>query len=296
MKIRKIVRNFFGFSRAETNGFLVLMPLMIFVIFSEPLYRNWRARAPLDLKDETHKLDSLMQLMASTKTEVAPGATQTRFPFDPNKATQEELISLGFTKTLATRIENYRTKGGEFRIKKDLLRLYGMDSSLYTQLHPYVLLPESVVKPEKFVSEKLNTVKTEKIKTDLNLADTAALKKVYGIGEKLSLRIINYRNSLGGFINISQLREVYGLDSIVAGRILQGYFISDAVAPNKININTASEEVLAKHPYIKYKNAKAIVAYRYQHKSFATLEELLNIKIIDQAAFEKMRPYLSVSD
>lgn len=269
---------------------------MIFVIFSEPLYRTWRAQTPVDLKDETHKLDSLVLFMATTKIEVAPDATQTRFPFDPNKATQEELISLGFTKTLATRIENYRAKGGEFRVKKDLLRLYGMDSSLYTQLHPYVLLPESQVKSEKFVSEKLSTVKTEKIKTDLNKADTAALKKIYGVGEKLSLRIINYRNSLGGFINISQLGEVYGLDSIVVGRILQGFFIPDEVTPGKININTASEEVLAKHPYIKYKNAKAIVAYRYQHKSFATLEELLNIKIIDQAAFEKMRPYLSVSD
>lgn len=296
MKIRKIVRNFFGFSRTETNGFLVLMPLMIFVIFSEPLYRNWRARLPLDLKDETHKLDSLVQLMATTKNDITPGASPSRFPFNPNKATQAELLSLGFTKTLATRIENYRNKGGEFRIKKDLLRLYGMDSSLYTQLHPYVLLPESLVKPEKFVAEKQNTVKSEKIKTDLNLADTAALKKVYGIGEKLSLRIINYRNSLGGFINISQLREVYGLDSVVVGRILQGFFIPDEVMLGKININTASEEVLAKHPYIKYKNAKAIVAYRYQHKSFATLEELLNIKIIDQAAFDKMRPYLSVSD
>lgn len=296
MKIRKIVRNFFGFSRAETNGFLVLMPLMIFVIFSEPIYRNWRAQAPLDLKDETHTLDSLVQLMAMTKTEATRNVSSTLFSFDPNKATQAELLSLGFNKTLAARIENYRIKGGEFRIKKDLLRLYGMDSSLYLQLHPYLLLPESLVKPKKSVAEKKNIAKTEKVKSDLNEADTSALKKVFGIGEKLSLRIVNYRNSLGGFIQVGQLREVYGLDSVVVDRILQHFFVPDVVEPSKININTASEEVLAKHPYIKYKNAKAIVAYRYQHKSFTTLEELLNIKVIDQNAFDKMKPYLSVSD
>lgn len=296
MKIRKIVRNFFGFSRTETNGFLVLMPLMIFVIFSEPVYRNWRAQAPLDLKDETHKLDSLIQLMAMTKTEATHNVSPTLFSFDPNKATQAELLSLGFSKTLAIRIENYRNKGGEFRIKKDLLRLYGMDSSLYLQLHPYVLLPESLVKPEKFVAEKKSVAKIEKVKSNLNEADTSALKKVFGIGEKLSLRIINYRNSLGGFMQASQVREVYGLDSVVVDRILQNFFIPDAVEPVKININTATEEMLAKHPYIKYKIAKAIVTYRYQHKTFTALDELLNIKVIDQNAFDKMKPYLSVSD
>lgn len=269
---------------------------MIFVIFSEPIYRNWRAQAPLDLKDETHTLDSLVQLMAMTKTEATRNVSSTLFSFDPNKATQAELLSLGFNKTLAARIENYRIKGGEFRIKKDLLRLYGMDSSLYLQLHPYLLLPESLVKPKKSVAEKKNIAKTEKVKSDLNEADTSALKKVFGIGEKLSLRIVNYRNSLGGFIQVGQLREVYGLDSVVVDRILQHFFVPDVVEPSKININTASEEVLAKHPYIKYKNAKAIVAYRYQHKSFTTLEELLNIKVIDQNAFDKMKPYLSVSD
>jgi competence protein ComEA len=296
MKIRKIVRNFFGFSRTETNGFLVLMPLMIFVIFSEPLYRNWRAQAPIELKDETHKLDSLVQLMAVTQIKSTQHIPSTLFSFDPNKATHAELTSLGFSKTLASRIENYRNKGGEFRIKQDLLRLYGMDSSLYTQLYAYMLLPESLVKPEKFITEKKNIAKIEKIKTDLNQADTAALKQVYGIGEKLSLRIINYRNSLGGFIQTSQLKEVYGLDSAVVERILQNFFIPDLVVPVKLNINTANEEVLAKHPYIKYKNAKAIVAYRYQHKTFNALDELLNIKVIDQNAFEKMKPYLSISD
>ncbi|GCC52577.1 hypothetical protein SanaruYs_28140 [Chryseotalea sanaruensis] len=269
---------------------------MIFVIFSEPLYRNWRAQAPIELKDETHKLDSLVQLMAMSQTEVSSSLAPVLFPFDPNKATQSELTSLGFSKTLASRIENYRNKGGEFRIKQDLLRLYGMDSSLYVLMYPYMLLPESLVKREKFVTEKINVAKIEKIKTDLNQADTAALKQVYGIGEKLSLRIINYRNSLGGFIQTSQLKEVYGLDSMVVNRILKNFFIPDVVEPTKININTASEEVLAKHPYIKYKNAKAIVAFRYQHKAFNELDELLNIKVIDQNTFNKMKPYLTVSD
>jgi competence protein ComEA len=296
MKIQKIVRNFFGFSRTETNGFLVLIPLMIFVIFSEPIYRNWQAQNPVGLKDETHKLDSLVQLMGFTKTEVARNASPTLFSFDPNKATQAELLSLGFSKTMAKRIENYRSKGGEFRTKKDLLKLYGMDSSLYAQLYPYVLLPENLVKPQLFTRDKKNIAKTEKVKSNLNEADTSALKKVFGIGEKLSLRIVNYRNSLGGFMQSSQLREVYGLDSVVVDRILQSFFIPEEVVLTKININTASEEVLAKHPYIKYKMAKAIIAYRYQHKAFASLDDLLNIKIIDQQAYHKMKPYLSVND
>ena len=46
---------------------------------------------------------------------------------------------------------------------------------------------------------------------ELNVADTAMLKSIYGIGEKLSVRIVKYRKKLGGFYSVEQLKEVYGL-------------------------------------------------------------------------------------
>jgi DNA uptake protein ComE-like DNA-binding protein len=41
-----------------------------------------------------------------------------------------------------------------------------------------------------------------------------AFKSLPAIGEVFSKRICKYRNILGGFNSISQLMEVYGMDSI----------------------------------------------------------------------------------
>jgi competence ComEA-like helix-hairpin-helix protein len=67
----------------------------------------------------------------------------------------------------------------------------------------------------------------------------------------------------------------------------------DAGAVRKININTATKDDLKAHPYIKWQLANVIVEYRNQHGPFKNLEELKNIVLIDEEAFQKMAPYLS---
>ena len=47
---------------------------------------------------------------------------------------------------------------------------------------------------------------------ELNTADTTILKKVPGIGSTFARRIMKYRELLGGFYDVSQLAEVYGID------------------------------------------------------------------------------------
>ncbi|MEZ4907726.1 MAG: helix-hairpin-helix domain-containing protein [Saprospiraceae bacterium] len=63
------------------------------------------------------------------------------------------------------------------------------------------------------VNYKIKNRKTEKTKLniDINFCDEAELQKLNGIGEVLSARIIKYRNLLGGFVTIDQLKEIYGL-------------------------------------------------------------------------------------
>ena len=82
-------------------------------------------------------------------------------------------------------------------------------------------------------------------KFDLNNADTSQLKKIYGIGDKLSMRILKYRDVLGGFVGMDQLKEVYGLDSLVINRLIENSTIQNEFQPKKININTASEKQLS---------------------------------------------------
>lgn len=213
------------------------------------------------------------------------------FVFDPNQVSKEELKNLGFKEFLANRIINYRTKGGKFVVKSDLLKIYGMDSLLYQKIFPFINLPETSAK-EKSFDRLPSKEKPGFVKFDLNKADTSQLIRIYGIGPKLSSRIIAYRGKLGGFVSNSQLSEVYGLDSIVVKELVAKSFIEESFRPRQININSATEKELGAHPYIKYKLAKAIVAYRAQHGSFKSVDDLKKISILDENSFKKMVPYI----
>jgi competence protein ComEA len=293
-RLRAWIRSFFGFSRTETNAFLILLPLMVLLIFSEPAYRYWFVRQPQDFTTEKKELDSLMATWKWEKQDSAVNRNSERelFSFNPNIISKEGLTELGFDNTLANRIINYRMKGGKFLLKKDLLKIYGMDSVLYGRLFTFINLPERI--------EEKNIVKNFEpkesvvaVKFDLNTADTSQLIKIYGIGPKLSQRIIVYRNKLGGFVSPEQLKEVYGLDSVVIAELFQKSFIN--FKPRLININTATEKELGDHPYIKYKLAKAITVYRFQHGAYHSIDELKKIALMDDAKFQKIKPYLSVN-
>jgi competence ComEA-like helix-hairpin-helix protein len=184
-------------------------------------------------------------------------------------------------------------KGGKFMVKKDLLKIYGMDSALYKKLFPFIDLPDSVLKDtvKKFEPKE----RIVAIKFDLNMADTSQLIKIYGIGPKLSQRIVTYRDKLGGFVSVEQLKEVYGLDTTVIHELFRKSFIEKNFQPRLIDVNKATEKELGDHPYIKYKLAKAITAYRFQHGEYHTVDDLKRIAIIDDTKFQKIKPYLSAN-
>jgi DNA uptake protein ComE-like DNA-binding protein len=296
-RLRAWIRSFFGFSRTETNAFLVFIPLMILLICSEPLYEYWFVHQPLDYSKETSELDSLVALMKWSKPdslveESSPAPILTLF--NPNEASKEQLLSLGFNTALAARLINYRTKGGKFRVKHDVKKIYGMDSLFYLKIEKYIDLPtQRIHSPSPSITE--TKPKPTLAKFDLNTADTAQLIKIYGIGAKLSMRIVAYRQKLGGFVSLQQVNEVYALDSVAIKELTSRSFIDPDFHPTQIDLNKATEKELAAHPYIKFKLAKAIAAYRLQHGPFRSVEELKEIVIIDALKFQQIKPYLSVN-
>jgi DNA uptake protein ComE-like DNA-binding protein len=297
-KLRKIIINWLGFSRTEANGFLILVPLMILLIVSEPAYRWFQGSHQFDTSADAQRLDSLMAVMKTDaeKKEVASAKPDSVFAFDPNKIAASEFRVLGFSENLSNRIANYRQKGGVFRIKRDLLKIYGMDTTLYHQLFAYILLPEAIDEIKKDDRADRKPEKKAFANFDINKADTAQLKSIYGIGNVLAVRIVNFRNGLGGFIAQEQFAEVYGLDSLVATRLKEASYIEKNFEPRKININTSDEKTLLVHPYIKKSVAKAILAYRFQHGEFADVRDLLKIAIIPPQLAERLIPYLKVKD
>lgn len=297
MRLRHWIKNFFGFSRSEANGFIFLLPIITLFIFSEPLWRWYTSRMQRDFSHERRILDSLSAQWKYDEYNLIPEddeKTTRLFSFNPNQAAEDEFLSLGFSKSLAKRLVRYRISGGKFRIKSDLLKLYGMDSVFYSTLQPYILLPDKIELKEKSIVTVSERIKREPVSFDLNQADTTALKSVYGIGSKLSTRIIKFRESLGGFISSDQLYEIWGLDTLVIARLLKVSFIQDEFVPRTLNLNASNEEELAAHPYISKRMARAILTYRFQHGRLQSVDDLRTRLLMDEIQLNKIRPYVTV--
>ena len=224
------------------------------------------------------------------------------FNFDPNKIDLQGLLLLGFEERIARRLIKYREAGGSFSIKSDLTKIYGLSDATYQQVYQYIQLPvtfdagknkKSFSSEEPLVPQK-EIIEKPQLAFDINTADTSQLKQIYGIGEVLSVRIIKYRDLIGGFVKEDQLKEVYGLDEEVLSQLSQAVFISPEFEPQKININIADVSGLSRHPYIPPHLAKAIHAYRQQHGSFKLLEEIRNIHILDSVIYFQIKPYISL--
>lgn len=295
MGLRRQIGNFFGFTRAQVNAFLILLPLLVLVIFSEPVYRRLSNRGAIG-KSERKKLDSLFanwqadQALEPVKKKLD---SVSRFRFDPNSASHAELISLGFPARLANQLVNYRNKGGRFQKTSDLLRLYGMDSTLYSRLAPWVVIRPAPV-PEKVLSLQPKRTEAEGMPFDLNQADSLHFQILKGIGTARARRIVKYRETLGGFISKNQLFEVFGLDSALVQHVMEHTFLTPDFKPKQININEASEVQLAAHPYISKTVARAIVTYRFQHGRFRSVSDLADVRLIPAETFQKVEPYLTV--
>ncbi len=280
--LRFWIRQTFGFRQGEVNGFLILCILIILLLLAPLFYPLFFPPVSFDHSADQIALDSLAALLEKKDSvkdshhgpaaESAPKAS-VLFDFDPNQISTEQWQTLGLPKYLAERILKYRSKGGKFRIKGDLKKIYGFPEPLYQQLHGYILLPDSLTftaykNNRKHFEEKPKLTGFPEKKTlvlarfDINAADTVQLASVRGIGPALSRRIIKYRDLLGGFAGNHQLYEVYGLDSTVVEELLKRGYLTPGNGFQKLRINTATEKELDAHPYISPRLAKVIVAYR----------------------------------
>lgn len=302
--LRKWIRFIFGFSRTETNGFLLLLPMIVVILFSQTWYSRWLSSNPILPDAQQHTLDSLVAEWECARAEAQLARVEgnnTRravgplaFKFDPNTATIADLKALGFSEKVAGHVLAYRAKGGKFRVKHDLSRIYGLEPGFYNRLRAFIQLPDSLQRPV-FKAFPSTTATRPPAAFDINAADTTQLIAIYGIGSRLSRRIISYREKLGGFVNLAQLKEVYGLDTATVRRLAQKTYVNPGYVPRKLNINLATDRELSTHPYISIGIAKAIVAYRFQHGNFAAVEDICSLQIVKREDADKILPYLCVN-
>ena len=252
-----------------------------------------------DFKDYQTKQDSLYK--AKWKKTYKRDTIAIRMQvFEPNTVDSMTLLHLGFKPWQAKNMLKYRAKGGKYRKKEDLKKLYGMTDSMYLALTSYIYIKDSIVVDSARIDsvhmDSLPKWKSTKKDTILNLrtADTTELKLIRGIGSYRAKMIVRYREQLGGYARVEQIMEARGMNKVIADSILPHFYI-DSVVVNKIPINHIRPEVLQRHPYLNFEQAKAIYEYRRKHIRIKSAEELKKIKGLSPTDIEKILIYLDFS-
>lgn len=123
---------------------------------------------------------------------------------------------------------------------------------------------------------------------ELNWADTTELKKIPGIGSYTARRIATYREKMGGFVRMEQLREIRLNDEV-----LEPWFTIDTTAIQPLRVNHLSMKQLLSHPYLNYRQSRAIVQYRERHGAIPSLDAMRGWEEFTANELKRVAPYLS---
>ncbi len=214
------------------------------------------------------------------------------FPFNPNEMHSEQWELLGLSEKQIKVLTNYLAKGGKFYKKEDFKKMYCISSDEYKILEPFIMIPGKDNKNNTAI--KYETKVKPLFVVEINTADTNDLQEVKGIGPAFARRIANYRDKLGGFVKIEQLREVFGMDSAKYEQI-QASFTINPLDIQKININKASIQDLKKHPYFDYYLAKSVVMYRNKNGDYHSVSDIKKANLIYDDFYDRVSPYLTVN-
>lgn len=214
------------------------------------------------------------------------------FPFDPNTANEAELRTLGLPENVARAILRFREKGGKYRKKEDLQKIYTLSEAQYRRIEPYITI-ESAAAANPATAEKPAAYEaTEPVVIDINQATQEEWQKLRGVGPTYAGRIIKRRDELGGFSSVEQVAETWGLpDSVFQSIRLQ---LRPSPVLRTLSINAVTAEALAAHPYIRQRRiADAIVSYRTNHGPFRSADDLRKLQVLKPETVEKLLPYIT---
>ena len=213
-------------------------------------------------------------------------------PFNPNFISDYKAYILGISAQELSRLQAFRETGKYVNSAKEFQEVTGVSDSLLATIAPLFKFPDWVSKKKdgSFYSYD-NKTSAKIVKKDLNTATVEDLLPIRGIGEKLSERILKYREHLGGFSSKKQLGEVYGLSEDVITEVWKYFDLLTPAQITKIDLNLAPKKELSKVPYLNYKEVEALLIFRSEQGNLSSLNDLQAIGF-SQEKIEQLSWYL----
>ena len=198
----------------------------------------------------------------------------------PVSSLEEEQFLASVKEKEKNRMAKYRQQRKQVERQKRFVKLpekqpkaNGIDSAASNAFVP------SISKQEKFAPG---------VQVDANTADTTTLKKIPGIGRVIARSIVRYRERLGGFASLEQLKEVrYFKPELLS------WFVLTSTSIRTLPVNKASLSLLCKHPYLSYAQAKVIFRHRDREGPIKNLSQLSLYEEFTEKDLVRLSPYLS---
>ncbi|MFV5686160.1 ComEA family DNA-binding protein [Flavobacterium sp. GB2R13] len=275
----KTILTYFKFTREQRNGLFLLFAIIIVL---QLIYFFVDFSAAIKNYPEKQKWLSLQSQIDSMKTDNSKAFPKI-YPFNPNFITDYKGYKLGMSVQEIDRLLAFRKENKYVNSAEEFQNVTKVSDSLLNVIAPFFEFPDWVKNKKEYKGYKNYPdqafAKKEKIVLiDINQATKEDLIKIYGIGEAISLRILKQKESLGGFVSMEQMKDVWGLSPEVIENLNTHFKIS--VLPNfkKIAINNASLKELSQFYYFRYALAKEIVTYRSMIGNIKNIEDLTKIK------------------
>ena len=293
----KYIKSHFWYHKNQRNGIFIIV-FFVLILQSIILFADFSSQDITALNSE--KISAIPQHIDSLEVIERERRTSKIFPFNPNYISDYKGEQLGMSLAEIDRLLLFRKKNRFINSAIEFQKITKVSDTLLAKMTPHFKFPEWVSKRNEQNSFKGDLRQGEtnrKEKTvstnDINKATKEDFKVIYGIGEKLSERIIKYRSKLQGFSFESQLYEIWGLKKEIIEQLFSVFKIVEKPVIIKNNINSMSFKELLKNPYIDYELCKKIFDYKEEIAEFQDISELKNIKDFPLVKYDRIVLYLS---
>ena len=270
-----IIKSFLTYSKSQRIGILLFFGIIILL---QGIYYFCDFTTKETIDKEQSKWLALQSTVDSLKLD-NKNYKPTIYPFNPNFITDFKGYKLGMEVEEIDRLLAYRKQNKFVNSAAEFQAVTQVSDSLLKVISPYFKFPDWVKSKKNNFQPfaKKDFSKPEKIVVlDINQATKEDLMKVYGIGDKISDRILEQKEKYGAFVSMEQMNDIWGLSPVVIEKLKSSFVVKSVSNCKKININNASVKELSQFPFFRYQLAKDIVIYRTMNGEI-TIEDLSKI-------------------